>query len=364
MPRKNKDEFSAIESRIETGTDMLKSKFEAERVKVRGLTGSGRTTFALGKVLQAKKLGYSPEDTLIGILDWDVEGQRRIIQQFLPEFGLEDYGDSILKIKCGGVEESFDTLQFFLQKLIKHMGEYEKDEEGNIKRDKYDEPIFNVRDDRFGVLILEDEGSYYQMTQDDYSKSTRGRSLREQMMKMQEQAVKETEASKKAGANKKVFKPIFEEGQMHSFKVINANFFELFNMASRSSDRHKFSLYVTTREKWKTLNWGDENQHDELAETGRPDKINGMFEFIIRMLKIRKDNKYMRIAQINKSRSSLEFPEGSTYKIKRNGCFSLWNEEEREEIDIDLPRLDRNWIEPRQKRIAEQKEDIEIVEEA
>tara|TARA_R110000824_G_scaffold38186_2_gene116953 strand:- start:1398 stop:1907 length:510 start_codon:yes stop_codon:yes gene_type:complete len=120
-------------------------------------------------------------------------------------------------------------------------------------------------------MIFENEGAYYLACRDHYSLEVHGKNEAELLLQRQQQAISE---------GKKTL-PTFQEGQMHSYKVINKIFFQPFQRLKIAGELYGFHFISTVLLRTYTENFGTANENRVVSAAGRPDQTDPIFDWIL-----------------------------------------------------------------------------------
>ena len=258
---KTADRFADLRKRDITATDIRKER-DFTTVKLRGLTGTGKTQFFIKELERAQNHGYPPAEILMCVVDLDIRGQDELVKRdlILPE----TLTDCFHRITIGPddmLDDVRSIIDYFIQELIEpHAKKYPK----------------GMR-----FLVVENEAAVYQLARDEYAFITRGhKGIRSELDLMKETQRRAIKGSK--------YVPVFSEGPRDAYKVINANLVSFYQALVALSKIVGFNLYVTTMMRITKENWGKDNERTLRLPTGRPDLTDGYFDYIFDLTKERR----------------------------------------------------------------------------
>jgi len=276
MAKRKKTDYSAIIDSCETGTDMVNSR-ERRHIKLQGFPGGGKTHFAITYFAHLCK-GRKPEEVLFTIIDCDLEGQRDLVkrEEILPK----EFRSRLYRKVARDPEEVNDIALAFIDLHRQH---HEKFPDG-------------VR-----AMLMENEGAYYMSCRDHYSVTVHGKTEADLLLARQSQAVSE---------GKKTL-PVFAEGQMHSYKVINKMFSQPYERLKVGAEIYDYHFLSTVLMRSYTENFGTANENRVVASAGRSDITDPLFDWIIELTQqqrtVKGELRTRHIAEIRKSRSCKPF---------------------------------------------------------
>ena len=240
-----KKDYSALIAACDTGESMIKQR--TKHMKLQGFSGAGKTNFYLTMFNDMAK-DKKPEEALLCIIDCDLEGQADLIAResiINPELRKR-----IFRKVCTTPDEVNDMTLAFIDLMRQHQEEHPE----------------GVR-----LVVLENEGAYYLGCRNHYAQSVHGKSEAELLLSRQQQALRE---------GKKTL-PTFEEGQMHSYKVINKLFVQPFERLKMGAELYGAHFVSTTLMKNRTEGFGTPNATQITVSAGRPDIPDPLFDWII-----------------------------------------------------------------------------------
>lgn len=278
MAKKKKTDYSALIASADTGTSMAESK-PLRHMKLQGFPGGGKSHFSIAYFShEMKTLGLKPEEGLMTIIDCDLEGQRDLIAR--DDILSPELRPRLYRKVCRNPEEVNDMVLAFIDLHRQHAEQYP---------------------DGCRVMVMENEGAYYLACRDYYSMEVHGKSEAEQLLSRQAQAISE---------GKKTL-PMFAEGQMHSYKVINKMFFQPYERLKVGAEIYGYHFISTVLMKSYTEGYGTANENKVVASAGRADLTDPLFDWIIELTQqqrtVKGDLKTRHIAEIRKSRTCKPF---------------------------------------------------------
>ena len=190
-------------------------------MKLQGFSGSGKTNFYL-TMFNDMAAGKKPDEVLLCIIDCDLEGQADLIaRDSIVDPAIRK---RILRKVCTKPDEVNEMVLAFIDLMRQHQEQHPA----------------GVR-----MIVLENEGAYYLGCRNHYAESVHGMSEAE-LLSRQQQALRE---------GKKTL-PTFEEGQMHSYKVINKLFVQPFERLKMGAELYGAHFISTTLLKSRTEGFG------------------------------------------------------------------------------------------------------------
>ena len=278
MAKKKKTDYSALIATADTGTSMAESK-PLRHMKLQAFPGGGKSHFSLSFFdHEMKTAGLKPEEGLMTIIDCDLEGQRDLVAR--DDILSPELRPRLYRKVCRTPEE---VNQMVLASIDLHRQHAEEHPDG-------------VR-----VMCMENEGAYYLACRDYYSIEVHGKSEAEQLLSRQAQAISE---------GKKTL-PMFAEGQMHSYKVINKMFFQPYERLKVGAEIYKYHFISTVLLKSYTEGYGTANENRVVAAAGRADLTDPLFDWIIELTQqqrtVKGELKTRHVSEIRKSRTCKPF---------------------------------------------------------
>ncbi len=268
--------YAELIASCDTGESMIQNR--TRHMKLQGFSGSGKTTFYLTMFADMAAGLKSPDEALLCIIDCDLEGQADLIARdsIVPPA----LRSRILRKVCSTPDEANDMVLAYIDLMHQH-----KEEHPNGVR----------------MVVLENEGAYYLGCRNHYAESVHGMSEADLLLARQQQALRE---GKKA-------LPTFEEGQMHSYKVINRLFVQPFERLKMGAELCGAHFISTTLLKERTEGFGTADAKSIVVSAGRPDITDPLFDWIVEFASQQRmkggDLQTRYIAQIKKSRSCAPF---------------------------------------------------------
>ena len=275
--KKKQADHSAILALCETGEEMITQ--QRHHMKLQGFSGSGKSSFALTYFAhQVKTKKLKPEQALFCIIDCDSEGQSELVgrDSIIPPA----LRPRILRRVCSDPHTVKETYMAYIHAMAEHQKEHP---------------------DGFRVILLENEAAFYLAVRNYYSLEVHGMDEGELLLSRQQQAKRE---------GKKTL-PAFEEGQMHSYKVINKMFTDPFVHLKLAAETYDYNFISTTLMRSRSQGFGTANEKTIIEAAGRPDITDPLFGWIIefdvkqRTVKGELQTKYL--ATIKKARSCKQF---------------------------------------------------------
>ena len=182
-------------------------------MKLQAFPGGGKSHFSLSFFdHEMKTAGLKPEEGLMTIIDCDLEGQRDLVAR--DDILSPELRPRLYRKVCRTPEEVNQMVLAFIDLHRQHAEEHP---------------------DGVRVMCMENEGAYYLACRDYYSIEVHGKSEAEQLLSRQAQAISE---------GKKTL-PMFAEGQMHSYKVINKMFFQPYERLKVGAEIYKYHFIST-----------------------------------------------------------------------------------------------------------------------
>ncbi|MBP03333.1 MAG: hypothetical protein CMA72_00895 [Euryarchaeota archaeon] len=278
MAKKKKTDYSALIATADTGTSMAESK-PLRHMKLQAFPGGGKSHFSLSFFdHEMKTAGLKPEEGLMTIIDCDLEGQRDLVAR--DDILSPELRPRLYRKVCRTPEEVNQMVLAFIDLHRQHAEQYP---------------------DGVRVMCMENEGAYYLACRDYYSIEVHGKSEAEQLLSRQAQAISE---------GKKTL-PMFAEGQMHSYKVINKMFFQPYERLKVGAEIYKYHFISTVLLKSYTEGYGTANENRVVAAAGRADLTDPLFDWIIELTQqqrtVKGELKTRHISEIRKSRTCKPF---------------------------------------------------------
>jgi len=278
MAKKKKTDYSALIATADTGTSMAESK-PLRHMKLQAFPGGGKSHFSLSFFdHEMKTAGLKPEEGLMTIIDCDLEGQRDLVAR--DDILSPELRPRLYRKVCRTPEEVNEMVLAFIDLHRQHAEEHP---------------------DGVRVMCMENEGAYYLACRDYYSIEVHGKSEAEQLLSRQAQAISE---------GKKTL-PMFAEGQMHSYKVINKMFFQPYERLKVGAEIYKYHFISTVLLKSYTEGYGTANENRVVAAAGRADLTDPLFDWIIELTQqqrtVKGELKTRHISEIRKSRTCKPF---------------------------------------------------------
>ena len=276
MARKKTD-HSAILALCETGEEMATN--DRRHMKLQGFSGSGKSHFALTYFSHGvKERGLKPEQALFCIIDCDSEGQAELVKRdsIIPP----NLRSRILRRTCSNPSMVKETYMAYIHAMQEHQAEHP---------------------DGFRVIMIENEAAFYLGVRNYYSQEVHGKDEGELLLSRQQQARRE---------GKKTL-PAFEEGQMHSYKVINKMFTDPYVHIKMAAETYDYHFIATTLMRQRSEGFGTPKEKTIVEAAGRPDITDPLFDWIVQFdVQQRSKGKELEtrhIAQVKKSRSCKPF---------------------------------------------------------
>ena len=278
MAKKKKTDYSALIATADTGTSMAESK-PLRHMKLQAFPGGGKSHFSLSFFdHEMKTAGLKPEEGLMTIIDCDLEGQRDLVAR--DDILSPELRPRLYRKVCRTPEEVNQMVLAFIDLHRQHAEEHP---------------------DGVRVMCMENEGAYYLACRDYYSLEVHGKSEAEQLLSRQAQAISE---------GKKTL-PMFAEGQMHSYKVINKMFFQPYERLKVGAEIYKYHFISTVLLKSYTEGYGTANENRVVAAAGRADLTDPLFDWIIELTQqqrtVKGELKTRHVSEIRKSRTCKPF---------------------------------------------------------
>jgi len=242
---KKKANYADLIASCDTGVSMVNNR--TKHMKLQGFSGAGKTHFYLTMFTDMAS-GLKPEEALLCIIDCDLEGQADLIARdsIVPA----ELRPRILRKVCSRPDDVNDMVLAFLDLMMQHKEEHP---------------------DGVRMVVLENEGAFYMGCRNHYAESVHGMTEADLLLSRQQQALRE---------GKKTL-PTFEEGQMHSYKVINKLFstpYERLKMGAEMCGAH---FIGTTLMKTRTEGFGTNDAKEITVSAGRPDMTDPLFDWIL-----------------------------------------------------------------------------------
>lgn len=261
--------------------------------KLEGEPGKGKTLFYLSEAWRARANKIAPSNTLIYIIDFVGTGITDILQReaIFPK----EYLESVQYVNAQTYDEGDEALTDF-DSLARNLT------------------------NGFVVLVIEGDHRLFDKCRDKYCLSSRG--------KMYDAVVQE--ACNKQVMYDKQGKSVFEESIRDAYTVINPLYEKFMEKAFLITQRHVCNFYLTAHLSYK---WAGFNAPKRLEVLGKPDKIDGFFDYILRFFtkeeirdangKIEKVTRYLIDSQKCRRVKNVIVP--------NNGAWEFWKriEEER-----------------------------------
>ena len=245
MSNKKAKHYADLIASCDTGETMIENR--TRHMKLQGFSGSGKTTFYLTMFADMADTA-DPDSSLLCIIDCDLEGQADLIARdsIVPP----ELRSRILRKVCSTPDDVNDMVLAFIDLMRQHAEDHP-----NGTR----------------MIVLENEGAYYLGCRNHYAQSVHGKSEGELLLARQQQALRE---GKKA-------LPTFEEGQMHSYKVINRLFVQPFERLKMGAELYGAHFCSTTLLKERTEGFGTPDAKQIVVSAGRPDITDPLFDWIV-----------------------------------------------------------------------------------
>lgn len=276
MARKKTD-HSAILALCESGEDMATN--DRRHMKLQGFSGSGKSHFALTYFSHGvASRGLKPEEALFCIVDCDSEGQAELVKRdsIIPT----NLRSRILRRTCSNPAMVKETYMAYIHAMAEHQKEHPNG---------------------FRVIMIENEAAFYLGVRNYYSIEVHGKDEGELLLSRQQQARRE---------GKKTL-PAFEEGQMHSYKVINKMFTDPFVHIKMAAETYDYHFIATTLLRQRIEGYGTAKENTKIEAAGRPDITDPLFDWIVQFESQQrtkgKDLETRHLAQVKKSRSCRPF---------------------------------------------------------
>jgi hypothetical protein len=274
--KKKTTDYSALIDACDTGTSMVESK-PLRHIKLQGFPGGGKSHFALSYFSHLAE-GMKPEECLMTIIDCDLEGQRDLVAR--DEIIPANLRPRLYRKVCRDPEEVNDISLAFIDLHRQHA---------------------EAHPDGVRVMVMENEGAFYLACRDYYSLEVHGKTEADLLLSRQAQAVSE---------GKKTL-PLFAEGQMHSYKVINKMFFQPYERMKVGAEIYGYHFLSTVLMRSYTENFGTPNENRVVAAAGRADMTDPLFDWIIELTQqqrtVKGELKTRHILEIRKSRTCSPF---------------------------------------------------------
>ena len=267
--------YADLIASCDTGVSMIENR--TKHMKLQGFSGAGKTHFYLTMFSDLAK-GRNPDEALLCIIDCDMEGQADLIgrDSIVPE-GLRP---RIFRKVCTRPDEVNDMVLAFIDLLHQHKAEHP---------------------DGVRMVVLENEGAFYIGCRNHYAESVHGMSEADLLLARQQQALRE---------GKKTL-PTFEEGQMHSYKVINRLFITPYERLKMGAEMCGAHFIGTTLMKTRTEGFGTNDAKEITVSAGRPDITDPLFDWILEFSsqqRIKAGELQVRhMVQVKKSRACAPF---------------------------------------------------------
>ena len=246
---KAKAGHEAVLALCETGDQMV--THNRRHMKIQGFSGSGKSTFALRYwAHHVKEQGLKPAEALLCIIDCDSEGQAELVNRdsIIPKA----LRPRILRRICGDPITVKETYMAYIHAMREHQEKYP---------------------DGFRVVVLENESAFYLGVRNYYSQEVHGMDEGELLLTRQQQAKRE---------GKKTL-PAFEEGQMHSYKVINRMFTDPFVHLKMAAETYDYHFISTTLMRQRAEGFGTTREKTVIEAIGRPDITDPLFGWIVQL---------------------------------------------------------------------------------
>ncbi len=270
-----KRNYADLIAACDTGDSMVENR--TKHMKLQGFSGAGKTHFYLTMFSDMAK-DMDPEAALLCIIDCDLEGQADLIARdsIVPP----SLRPRILRKVCSTPDEVNDMVLAFIDLMHQH---------------KADPPV-GVR-----MVVLENEGAFYLGCRNHYAESVHGMSEADLLLSRQQQALRE---------GKKTL-PTYEEGQMHSYKVINRLFITPYERLKMGAEMCGAHFIGTTLMKTRTEGFGTSDAKEITVSAGRPDITDPLFDWILEFSSQQRvkggDLQVRHLVQVKKSRSCAPF---------------------------------------------------------
>jgi len=275
MAKKKSQNYADLIASCDTGESMIEQR--TKHMKLQGFSGSGKTNFYL-TMFNDMAAGKKPDEVLLCIIDCDLEGQADLIAR--DSIVDPSIRKRILRKVCTKPDEVNEMVLAFIDLMRQHQEQHPA----------------GVR-----MIVLENEGAYYLGCRNHYAESVHGMSEAELLLSRQQQALRE---------GKKTL-PTFEEGQMHSYKVINKLFVQPFERLKMGAELYGAHFISTTLLKSRTEGFGTPNATQITVSAGRPDITDPLFDWIVEFSsqqRVKGGELQIRyLAQVKKSRACPPF---------------------------------------------------------
>lgn len=274
--KKRKADYKVLIDSCDDGVMMAEAD-PLHHMKLQGFSGGGKSHFHL--TFFAHICGTLPKaECLMTIIDCDLEGQRDLIvrEDILPK----KLRSRVIRKVCTDPEEVNAIALAFIDLHRQHAEKYP---------------------DGARVMVMENEGAFYLGCRDYYSFEVHGKSEADLLLSRQAQAISE---------GKKTL-PLFAEGQMHSYKVINKMFFQPYERLKVAAEMYRYHFLSTVLMRSYTENFGKSNENKVVASAGRADMTDPLFDWIVELTQqqrtVKGELKTRHIAEIRKSRTCKPF---------------------------------------------------------
>ena len=276
--KKRQADYAVLIDSCDDGDTMAEAK-PLRHMKLQGFPGGGKSHFSLTFFAhEFERTGKKPEECLMTIIDCDLEGQRDLIvrEEILPK----ELRPHLKRKVCTDPEEVNAIALAFIDLHRQHSEKFP---------------------DGLRVMCMENEGAFYLGCRDFYSFEVHGKSEADLLLSRQAQAISE---------GKKTL-PLFAEGQMHSYKVINKMFFQPYERLKVGAELYSYHFLSTVLMRSYTENFGTANENKVVASAGRADMTDPLFDWIVELTQqqrtVKGELKTRHIAEIRKSRSCKPF---------------------------------------------------------
>ena len=276
MAKKGKKKnYADLIASCDTGDTMVENR--TRHMKLQGFSGAGKTHFYLSMFTDLSDV-KNPDASLLCIIDCDLEGQADLIARdsIVPP----ELRSRILRKVCTRPDDVNDMVLAFIDLMHQHKEEHP---------------------DGVRIIVLENEGAFYVGCRNHYAESVHGMSEGELLLSRQQQALRE---------GKKTL-PTYEEGQMHSYKVINRLFITPYERLKMGAEMCGAHFIGTTLMKTITEGFGTADAKQITTSAGRPDITDPLFDWILEFSSQQRikagDLQVRHLVQVKKSRSCKPF---------------------------------------------------------
>lgn len=221
------------------------------RLKVQAQAGFGKSTFIMRWVKwAAETYGLKPEEILIAGVDMDVKSVDKIIVDTIEK----DYLDSFLIAQVADIGDAYKAADMLIDELRKHSEEHP---------------------DGFRLFFHENESMFYEGCKNDFTQKVYGMDMHEKHMA----------ALKDAKSRGQKMAPAIDQRNYGDIHAAYDNYFSNIFLASKM---YGFNVIVTTMAKETKEDWNKKDSPIVVKAMGRPDRIDGHFDFILELSKTEK----------------------------------------------------------------------------